>query len=208
MHWGHAVSSDLLHWTELPIALYPHDGIYMFSGSMVCDDSGREDAQEASDGDAKKELFAAFYTSHREEGHLESQSVAFSHDEGVSFTEYAHNPVIETPSDPADPSGKTILSTMWAEIIVFCFPSGYLMSVCFCLSYRIPVIRENQLRNKLKSDRLLYRATALDESAHPSAEQPTNEGVSLSSAGKVKDLFGNEKGKGKKLQNNRIYYLS
>lgn len=46
------------------------------------------------------------------------------------------------------------------------------------------IIRENQLRNKLKSDRLLYKATALDEPANSSAEQPTNEGSGLSSEGK------------------------
>ncbi len=46
------------------------------------------------------------------------------------------------------------------------------------------IIRENQLRNKVKSDRLLYKATALDEPAHSPAEQPTNEGSSLSSGDK------------------------
>lgn len=46
------------------------------------------------------------------------------------------------------------------------------------------IIRENQLLNKMKSDRLLYKATALDESANSSAEQPINQGGSLSSIGK------------------------
>ena len=46
------------------------------------------------------------------------------------------------------------------------------------------IIRENQLKNKLKSDRLLYKATALDEPANSSAEQPTNTGGSLSSENK------------------------
>ncbi len=46
------------------------------------------------------------------------------------------------------------------------------------------IIRENQLRNKMKSDRLLYKATALDNSAILSAEQPVNKGGSLSSADK------------------------
>lgn len=43
------------------------------------------------------------------------------------------------------------------------------------------IIRENQLKKKLKSDRLLYKATALDESANPSAEQPAKGAGSLSS---------------------------
>ena len=54
----------------------------------------------------------------------------------------------------------------------------------FEVSVSSHIIRENQLRNKLKSGRLLYKATALDEPANSSAEQPTNEGSSLSSDGK------------------------
>lgn len=63
------------------------------------------------------------------------------------------------------------------------------------------IIRENQLRNKLKSDRLLYKATALDEPANSSAEQPTNEGSGLSSEGKGNEDSGNKQENGE--ENNK-----
>ena len=53
------------------------------------------------------------------------------------------------------------------------------------------ILRENQLRKKMKSDKLLYKATALDESANSSAEQPVNKGGSLSSAAKIVEDFEN-----------------
>lgn len=75
------------------------------------------------------------------------------------------------------------------------------------------IIRENQLRNKVKSDRLLYKATALDGPAHPSAGQPTNEGVSLSSDGKdtekgetkIRNDEKNNDAKGRMVPDNPLY---
>ncbi|WP_290045081.1 LPD38 domain-containing protein [uncultured Muribaculum sp.] len=60
------------------------------------------------------------------------------------------------------------------------------------------IIRENQLKNKMKSDRLLYKATALDESVNSSAEQPINKGDSLSSTGKDNALSSEKQANNKK----------
>ena len=80
MHWGHAVSDDLLHWEELPIALYPdqsyEDDGGCFSGSAIVKD-GR---------------LYLIYTS-VSHGLGQTQSVAWS-DDGIHFTKYAGNPVI------------------------------------------------------------------------------------------------------------------
>lgn len=60
------------------------------------------------------------------------------------------------------------------------------------------IIRENQLKNKMKSDRLLYKATALDEPVNSSAEQPINKGDSLSSTGKDNALSSEKQANNKK----------
>lgn len=78
MHWGHAISNDLLHWEELPIALYP-DQEYeneggCFSGSAI----------------VKDDRLYLFYTSVADK---QAQSVAYS-DDGIHFTKYEGNPVI------------------------------------------------------------------------------------------------------------------
>lgn len=86
MHWGHAVSRDLLHWEELDIALYPCEQGMIFSGSVAVDAAGR---------------MAAIYTLH---GDKERQGVAFS-DDARNFVPYSGNPVIENPgiADFRDP---------------------------------------------------------------------------------------------------------
>lgn len=93
MHWGHAVSKDLIHWKHLPIALEPDVELGMiFSGSAVVD---KNDTTGFFNG---KEGLVAIYTTHLEQnegGPLQQQSIAYSKDNGRSWTKYEGNPVIK-----------------------------------------------------------------------------------------------------------------
>ena len=94
MHWGHAVSPDLVTWRELPIALYPDEHGAIFSGSAVIDRHNT-----AGFGD---DAMVAVFTHHQEEGHRQSQSLAYSLDHGRTWTKYAGNPVLPAPADLRD----------------------------------------------------------------------------------------------------------
>lgn len=105
MHWGHAVSEDLLHWEELPIAIYPDELGVIFSGSCVYDKDnvsglGTKDIPEL--GIKEKAPLVAMYTSHYmefvdgERRSCERQSIAYSTDH-IHFEKYYGNPVIENP---------------------------------------------------------------------------------------------------------------
>ena len=91
MYWGHAVSTDLLNWKHLPIALSPDKLGYVFSGSCVYDGSNL-----SGFGAKGKMPLIAIYTSHDPETHRECQSLAYSTDY-VHFETYSQNPVIPNP---------------------------------------------------------------------------------------------------------------
>jgi fructan beta-fructosidase len=87
MHWGHAVSKDLVHWEEVGEALYPDAMGPMFSGSAVID--WRNTSGLGKDG--KPPMILA-YTAF---GPPATQCLAYSNDDGKTFTKYAKNPVLK-----------------------------------------------------------------------------------------------------------------
>ena len=98
MHWGHAVSTDLMHWEHLPIALYPDSLGYIFSGSAVVD----KDNTSGFGKDGIVPLVAIF--THHDPAKakagltdVETQSIAYSLDKGRTWTKYAGNPVVKNP---------------------------------------------------------------------------------------------------------------
>ena len=88
MHWGHAVSRDLLTWEHKEIALYPDELGYIFSGSCFYD---KENVSGLGTPDHPPLL--AFFTHHDPENGRQQQSIAYSLDK-EHFTKYAGNPVI------------------------------------------------------------------------------------------------------------------
>ncbi|MCM4155463.1 glycoside hydrolase family 32 protein [Gramella sp. AN32] len=98
MHWGHATSKDLIRWEEKSIALYPDEKGYIFSGSAVVDKNN-------TSGLGKNGIIPiiAMFTYHdivgerNGEEEYQSQAIAFSLDEGMTWTKYSRNPVISNP---------------------------------------------------------------------------------------------------------------
>lgn len=112
MHWGHAVTKDLIHWQHLPIALFPDSLGYIFSGSVVVDQNNTSGFQK---GDEKP--LVAIFTYHDPKGEkagrndFQSQGIAYSIDKGRTWKKYSSNPVIKNPGakDFRDPK------VMWHE---------------------------------------------------------------------------------------------
>ncbi|MDX1544138.1 MAG: glycoside hydrolase family 32 protein [Christiangramia sp.] len=98
MHWGHAISTDMITWKEQPIAIYPDEKGYIFSGSAVVDN--KNTSGFGKDG---KVPIVAMFTYHDPKGEeagetdYQSQAIAYSLDEGKTWTKYEGNPVIENP---------------------------------------------------------------------------------------------------------------
>jgi fructan beta-fructosidase len=98
MHWGHAISKDLVHWEQLPIALAPDSLGYIFSGSAVVDTNNTSGL-----GKPGQPAIVALFTYHdaskeRAGGiDFQSQGMAYSTDKGRSWTKYEHNPVVPNP---------------------------------------------------------------------------------------------------------------
>ncbi|MGY0034744.1 glycoside hydrolase family 32 protein [Pedobacter sp. NJ-S-72] len=98
MHWAHATSIDLVHWKRLPVALYPDNLGYIFSGSAVVD--YHNTSGFGKDG---KIPLVAIFTHHNVDGEREkrkdfqNQSLAYSLDEGKSWSKYEGNPVLHIP---------------------------------------------------------------------------------------------------------------
>ncbi len=98
MHWGHATSEDMIDWEEQPIALYPDSLGYIFSGGAVVDVENTSGL-----GSEDQPPVIAMFTYHDPEGEksdaidFQYQGIAYSLDQGATWTKYDDNPVIPNP---------------------------------------------------------------------------------------------------------------
>ncbi len=112
MHWGHATSRDLIKWKHEPIAIYPDSLGTIFSGSAVVDK--KNTSGFGKNGQAP---LVAIFTQHSMKGEkagrndFQNQRIAYSNDDGKTWTKYADNPVLKNPGivDFRDPK------VMWYE---------------------------------------------------------------------------------------------
>jgi fructan beta-fructosidase len=100
MHWGHAISKDLIHWQHLPIALYPDSLGYIFSGSVVVDENNTSGFQQGNE-----KTLVAIFTYHNNIGeknktnNYQTEGIAYSNDKGRTWKKYSGNPVLKNPGN-------------------------------------------------------------------------------------------------------------
>lgn len=96
MHWGHAISADMVHWKNLPIALFPDRHGTIFSGSAVIDRNNT-----SGFGSAANPPMVAVFTYHDQlhenlsPAGFQSQGIAYSLDQGQNWVKYDRNPVLQ-----------------------------------------------------------------------------------------------------------------
>jgi sucrose-6-phosphate hydrolase SacC (GH32 family) len=112
-HWGHAVSTDLVHWRQLPDALYRHELGGIYSGSSVID---YENASGFKTG--KNDVMVAIYTTVRafKNRNAACQNIAYSNDKGRTWTDYENNPVIGDRTDELGTYNARDPKVFWHEL--------------------------------------------------------------------------------------------
>ncbi len=91
MSWGHAVSTDLLHWQELPVAIPEDERVSIYSGSIVVDTLDTSGFGR----DGQVPLVAVYTGCRRVPEGGQAQEIAYSLDRGRTWVKYADNPVLD-----------------------------------------------------------------------------------------------------------------
>jgi sucrose-6-phosphate hydrolase SacC (GH32 family) len=101
MNWGHATSTDLIHWEHNPVAITNENGVQAFTGTSYYD------AENSSGlGTSINPPYLAFYTGWFPDTTVQDQRLAYSLDQGVTWIKYQGNPIISKAQEaPHDVTG-------------------------------------------------------------------------------------------------------
>jgi len=138
MSWGHAASSDLVHWKQLPVALPEENGVSIFSGSTV-EDRDNSSGLCAEPGQKTPGCLVALYTGSAHDpqnGDKQNQNLAFSRDGGTTWTKYSGNPVIDLGlKDFRDP-----------KVFWHASSQSWIMAVSLATQHKVRFYRSKNLR--------------------------------------------------------------
>jgi fructan beta-fructosidase len=133
MSWGHAVSSDLIHWKRLPVALREEDGTAIFSGSTV-EDADNTSGLCGAAGEKTPGCLVAIYTA--ASPGKQTQDLAFSRDAGATWTKFSANPVIDAGlKDFRDP-----------KVFWHAASQSWIMVVALPTQHKLRIYRSKNLR--------------------------------------------------------------
>jgi fructan beta-fructosidase len=151
--WGHAVSTDWVHWKELPVAIPATDTVSIFSGSAVVDKKN-----SSGFGTPGNPPLVAIYCVNYQVASTDpndgsaipagtqAQDIAFSTDRGRTWTPYANNPVLNPLKDPTiDPANFRDPKVFWYEPT-----QQWIMAVALSSQHMIGFYSSTDLKNWIK----------------------------------------------------------
>ncbi|KAK1143508.1 Extracellular endo-inulinase inu2 [Aspergillus melleus] len=101
LNWGHATSTDLMHWTHESLAIKIENGVEAFTGTTYYDSNNTSGL-----GTSANPPYLAWFTGYTTEGEKQDQRLAFSVDDGATWTKFEDNPIISTDQEaPHDTTG-------------------------------------------------------------------------------------------------------
>ncbi|HET8780021.1 MAG TPA: glycosyl hydrolase family 32, partial [Agromyces sp.] len=147
MSWGHATSTDLVHWEQQPLAIpqtFDENGVAIediFSGSVVVDE-GNTSGFGTTENPPMVAIYTSAYTpAHPTHAGKQAQSLAYSLDHGQTWTKYEANPVLDRDSaNFRDPKVFRYTNPDTGE-------SYWVMAAVEALQYKVVLYRSDDLKS-------------------------------------------------------------